>query len=75
MMYFLYMYVYKLGALDGYPGWCHCVLRASYRYLIDIKVYEYGKTGSMPRVEWPRRGAPDPRIVESALQRQVDGRE
>ena len=37
---FLYMYLLKLGILDGRPGLTYCILQAIYEYMICIKVRE-----------------------------------
>jgi len=37
---FLYMYLFKLGILDGRPGLTYCTLQAIYEYLIVLKVRE-----------------------------------
>jgi|688.fasta_scaffold41874_4 glycosyltransferase involved in cell wall biosynthesis len=39
---FIYSYFFKLGILDGIPGFIWNVLQVFwYRYLVDVKVYEY----------------------------------
>jgi len=37
---FFYLYLYRLGFLDGGRGLTYCVLRAIYEYMIDLKVKE-----------------------------------
>lgn len=37
---FLYMYVLRLGFLDGWAGFTYCRLIAIYEYMIDLKVKE-----------------------------------
>ena len=37
---FGYLYVVRLGILDGRPGLIYCILRCIYEYLIDIKAKE-----------------------------------
>jgi len=38
---FFYRYVFRLGFLDGWPGFIYCVLQAFwFRFLIDAKIYE-----------------------------------
>jgi len=37
---FAYMYVFRRGFLDGYPGLVYCVLQAMYEYMICMKVKE-----------------------------------
>lgn len=37
---FLYLYVWKGGSLDGYPGFAYCVLNGFYDFLISIKISE-----------------------------------
>lgn len=42
--YFIYRYVFLLGFLDGYPGFCWCFLQGFwYRLLVDLKVSEITK--------------------------------
>ena len=72
---FVYLYVFRLGFLDGSIGWHYCVLRGMVRYLIDLKVYEARHTQEEPRVTWPVRGTLDPRVADTNLQRRVDGDE
>ena len=35
---FIYLYFFRLGILDGYPGYLFCKLRALYEYMITIKM-------------------------------------
>ncbi len=37
---FIYLYVIRLGMLDGIAGFHFCRMRAIYEYMIDLKVYE-----------------------------------
>ena len=37
---FIYMYFFKLGFLDGYPGFTYCILTSIYEYMIVLKVRE-----------------------------------
>mgnify|MGYP002737529775 CR=1 FL=1 len=37
---FLYLYVLRLGLLDGRPGFKYCILQSIYEYLIDLKILE-----------------------------------
>ncbi len=37
---FFYLYVGKLGFLDGYPGFAYCMLNGFYDFLITVKVRE-----------------------------------
>lgn len=37
---FLFMYVLRLGFLDGYAGFTYCKLQAVYEYMIVLKVHE-----------------------------------
>jgi glycosyltransferase involved in cell wall biosynthesis len=37
---FLYLYVWKRGFLDGYPGFAYCVLNGFYDFLIAVKIRE-----------------------------------
>ena len=38
---FLYMYFFKLGFLDGIPGYHYCKLLSIYEYLITLKMREF----------------------------------
>jgi glycosyltransferase involved in cell wall biosynthesis len=40
LLVFVYLYVIRLGFLDGAPGWRYCRMRAIYEALIDLKVEE-----------------------------------
>ena len=35
---FIYMYIFKFGFLDGYPGFIYCRLLSIYENMIDIKI-------------------------------------
>jgi glycosyltransferase involved in cell wall biosynthesis len=37
---FVYLYIIRLGFLDGYPGFAYCMLTAIYDFLIAVKVRE-----------------------------------
>ena len=37
---FSYLYLWKRGFLDGYPGFAYCVLQAFYDFLISVKIRE-----------------------------------
>jgi len=37
---FCYLYLFRLGILDGQAGLIYCILRSIYEYMIDIKVKE-----------------------------------
>ncbi len=43
---FLYMYVWKLGFLDGRIGFRYCLIRAFHEYQISLKLIELGDAGS-----------------------------
>jgi glycosyltransferase involved in cell wall biosynthesis len=43
---FLYLYLFRLGFLDGGPGLSYCVLRSIYEYMIDLKVKEMRRRDS-----------------------------
>jgi glycosyltransferase involved in cell wall biosynthesis len=45
---FLYMYVFKLGFLEGRPGFVYCVNMAYYEFLIRLKMDELQTGGSWP---------------------------
>lgn len=40
---FLYLYIFRMGFMDGYPGYLFCRLRSSYEYMISIKMKELRK--------------------------------
>ncbi|WP_251965677.1 glycosyltransferase family 2 protein [Salinibacter ruber] len=48
---FLYVYVGRLGLLDGRPGFDYAVLLAFYEYLIGLKRREHMRPGDEPNVE------------------------
>lgn len=73
LLLFFYYYIFRLGVLDGKPGFQYCVLRISHLYWIALKRQEYLKTGIPPQVLWPLRGQPHPSVFHSELQRYVDG--
>lgn len=37
---FIYLYVFRMGLLDGVAGWRYCRMRAIYEYMIDLKIVE-----------------------------------
>lgn len=37
---FGYLYVFRMGFLDGVAGWRYCRMRAIYEYMIDLKIVE-----------------------------------
>ena len=37
---FLYLYVLRMGFLDGRAGFTYCILQSIYEYLIDLKMWE-----------------------------------
>jgi len=37
---FVYLYLARLGFLDGLAGWRYCRMRAMYEYMIDLKIVE-----------------------------------
>jgi glycosyltransferase involved in cell wall biosynthesis len=37
---FCYLYIVKLGFLDGYPGFAYCLLQGYYDFLITLKIRE-----------------------------------
>jgi glycosyltransferase involved in cell wall biosynthesis len=37
---FIYLYVLKMGFLDGKAGFTYCILQSIYEYLIDLKMWE-----------------------------------
>ncbi len=40
LLLFLYLYLFRMGFLDGRAGLTYCILRAIYEYMIDIKLTE-----------------------------------
>jgi len=40
LLVFLYLYLFRMGFLDGRPGLIYCTLRMIYEYMIDLKVRE-----------------------------------
>ena len=41
LLMFSYLYFFRLGFLDGLPGFRYSVMRSMYEYMIDLKVAEY----------------------------------
>lgn len=41
---FLYLYVLRMGFLDGKAGFTYCILQSIYEYLIDLKMWELKRT-------------------------------
>lgn len=37
---FFYLYLFRLGLLDGRPGLSYCILQSIYEYMIDLKIRE-----------------------------------
>ncbi len=60
---FFYHYVARLGFLDGTRGFQAAFLRASFFYMIQLKVLEYQRTGRIPTVIWPARGSAHPDLT------------
>jgi len=42
---FVYLYVWKCGFLDGYPGFAYCSLNGFYDFLISVKIREIARLG------------------------------
>jgi glycosyltransferase involved in cell wall biosynthesis len=40
LLVFIYLYLVRLGFMDGMAGFFYCVLRANYEFMIDLKVLE-----------------------------------
>ena len=49
LAYFIYLYVVRLGFLDGREGLAYAKLRCFYHYLIELKKREYQVTGEVSR--------------------------
>lgn len=43
---FLYLFIFRLGFLDGYPGFVFCLLRSHYEFMISVKRRELRAKGS-----------------------------
>ncbi len=41
---FMYLYILKMGFLDGRAGFTYCILQSIYEYLIDLKMWELKRT-------------------------------
>ena len=49
-LWFLYNYVFRLGFLDGAPGFVYCFLECYwYRVMVDAKLVEFERTGEITR--------------------------
>jgi glycosyltransferase involved in cell wall biosynthesis len=42
---FVYLYIIRMGFLDGVPGLFYCILRTIYEFMIDLKVKELKNRG------------------------------
>lgn len=53
MFMFVYLYFFRLGFLDGLPGFRYSIMRSMYEYMIDLKVAEqrFLDRGSIKRKE------------------------
>lgn len=56
---FFWMYIFKLGILDGKIGFQYCILRAIYEFQIDLKVDELKRPGSVMRKKFLRESESD----------------
>lgn len=54
LFYFLYMYVLKLGFLDGRIGFRYCLIKTFFEYLIDLKAKELRDSRSPMRERYGR---------------------
>ena len=45
---FIYMYVLRLGIIDGIPGLVYCVLQSFYEHMIVVKTWELRRFGPTP---------------------------
>ncbi|MGH8050666.1 MAG: glycosyltransferase family 2 protein [Arenimonas sp.] len=50
LIYFLYSYVFRLGLLDGKPGFVFCMMKAWYQSQIAMKKYDSRMGGKKPDV-------------------------
>lgn len=67
-----FYYLLKFGAWrDGVVGWQWAKLRVWVEHVIQIKAYEMRKHGVPVRIPEGRHGTYDPRILGSALQKQL----
>jgi glycosyltransferase involved in cell wall biosynthesis len=41
---FIYLYIFRMGFLDGRAGFTYCILQSIYEYLIDLKMWELKRT-------------------------------
>ena len=41
---FIYLYILRMGFLDGKAGFTYCILQSIYEYLIDLKMWELKRT-------------------------------
>jgi glycosyltransferase involved in cell wall biosynthesis len=74
LLLFFYSSVVRGGILDGTTGVHYAVLQSVIRYLSDIKVAEFRRTGRMPSIEATLPGAPHQAVATSSLQAFVDTR-
>jgi len=63
---FIYIYIIRLGFLDGRSGFRYAILKSAFAYWIHLKVTEYYRTGRKPEVVWPQRGVANPNVHGNA---------
>ena len=49
LLVFVYLFVFRMGFLDGKAGLIFCCLRSWYEFMIDCKVLEYNEPDGYPR--------------------------
>ena len=51
LLMFLYLYLFRMGFLDGRPGFCYSMMRSVYEFMIDLKVIEIKYKNRLPAGE------------------------
>lgn len=61
-LFFLYVYVLRMGFLDGPAGFNYALLQSVNLHLLDLRIVESRHSSRLPTVAWPERGEGHPMI-------------
>jgi glycosyltransferase involved in cell wall biosynthesis len=71
---FIYMYLFRLGFLDGRPGFDYCVLLSLYESMIVLKINEMRRaTALIPQAKKRWRFSPSENAVKNRIASRVSG--
>lgn len=48
---FVYMYIFRMGFLDGRAGWVYCIMLSIYEFMISVKIAEMKNDASPSRIK------------------------